>query len=338
MGFYHPSVLVDDVKRHGVKVLPVDVTKSRARCQVEATGPADFGIRLGFAYVRGLGPSARAACDDAVVAGANTSVAAFWKHTLLPRLAMENLIRVGAFDAVAAGRSRRQLLWTLKETEESLPPRKRRRATIAPANQTVIAAAVVTGPPRGSGAVAGNRLGDAPHTPHDPSGDPVPPLVSLPAPPPQLPEMDERTRVNTEYALTEVSTGPHLVSFMRERLDTLGCVPLAKVRDLVDGTRIRVAGLVITRQQPSTARGFRFFTLADEDAHLDLVFRPAVVQRTLEVSRHPLLMVDGRLQVEHGRVNVVVEQVTALTPDGDPIARPGPLPLESGVPGSHDYR
>ena len=132
---------------------------------------------------------------------------------------MENLIRVGAFDAVAAGRSRRQLLWTLKETEESLPPRKRRRATVAPADQSVIAAAVVTGPPRGSGAIAGNRLGDAPHAPHDPSTDPVPPLVSLPAPPPPLPEMDERTRVNTEYALTEVSTGPHLVSFMRERLD-----------------------------------------------------------------------------------------------------------------------
>ncbi len=337
MGFYHPSVLVDDAKRHGVKVLPVDVTRSRARCLVEATGAAGFGIRLGFAYVRGLGPTARAACDDAVVAGANTSVAAFWRHTLLPRVAMENLIRVGAFDAVAGGQSRRQLLWTLKETEESLPPRKRRRATIAPAEQTVIAAAVVTGPPRGSGAVAGNRLGDAPHTPHDPSSDPAPPLVSLPAPPPILPEMDERTRVNTEYAITEVSTGPHLVSFMRERLNALGCVPLAKVRDMVDGTRIRVAGLVITRQQPSTARGFRFFTLADEDANLDLVFRPAVVQRTLEVARHPLLMVDGRLQVELGRVNVVVERVTALTPDGDPIDRPGPVP-ESGFRGSHDYR
>ena len=337
MGFYHPSVLVDDVKRHGVQILPVDVTRSRARCLVEAIGPADFGIRLGFAYVRGLGPSARTACDDAVVAGANTSVVDFWRHTLLPRVAMENLIRVGAFDAVAEGRSRRQLLWTLKENEESLPPRKRRRATIAPADQSVVAAAVVTGPPRGSGAIAGNRLGDVPHTPHDPSTDPVPPLVSLPASPPALPEMDERTRVNTEYALTEVSTG-HLVSFMRGRLESLGCVPLEKVRDLADGMRIRVAGLVITRQQPSTARGFRFFTLADEHAHLDLVFRPPVVQRTLEVSRHPLLMVDGRLQVEHGRVNVLVERVTALTPDGDPIAHPGPAPPDTGFHGSHDYR
>jgi error-prone DNA polymerase len=162
--------------------------------------------------------------------------------------------------------------------------------------------------------------------------------MALPATPPVLPEMDERTRVNTEYALTEVSTGPHLVSFMRARLDALGCIPLGKVRDGADGTRIRVAGLVITRQQPSTARGFRFFTLADEDAHCDLVFRPAVVQRTLEVARHPLLMVDGRLQVEHGRVNVLVEQVTALTPDGDPVARPGIPPDQGGFRGSHDYR
>jgi error-prone DNA polymerase len=340
MGFYHPSVLVDDVKRHGVRVLPVDVTRSRARCLVETNedGKHGFAIRLGFAYVHGLGPTARAACDDAIAAGANTSVSAFWKHTLLPRVAMENLIRVGAFDGVAAGRSRRQLLWELKAIEEGMPPRPRRRATLPAAATTAGAGSVVTGPPRGSGAIAGNRLGDAPHTPRDPSADPVPPLMALPAPPPPLPEMDERTRVNTEYALTEVSTGPHLVSFMRERLNALGCVPLNQVRDRADGTRIRVAGLVITRQQPSTARGFRFFTLADEDAHLDLVFRPPVVQRTLEVARHPLLMVDGRLQVEHGRVNVLVEQVTALTPDGDRIEHPGRPPAGTGYPGSHDYR
>src|ERR1700719_3208004 len=56
MGFYHPSVVVDDTKRHGVRILPLDVTKSRARCGVDAIGPAEFCIRLGFAYVHGLGP------------------------------------------------------------------------------------------------------------------------------------------------------------------------------------------------------------------------------------------------------------------------------------------
>jgi hypothetical protein len=49
-------------------------------------------------------------------------------------------------------------------------------------------------------------------------------------------------------------------------------------------------------------------------------------------------MVDGRLQVEHGRVNVLVEAVTALTPDGNPITRPGPRSPGTGFPGSHDYR
>ena len=237
MGFYHPSVLVDDAKRHGVRVLPVDVTRSRARCLVEAVAPLgglegmgrrsacsdspplrnqalwppaivapdssaagtrhvstshpfpatsdatqQFAIRLGFAYVHGLGPTARAACDDAITAGANTSVADFWRHTLLPRVAMENLIRVGAFDAVADGRSRRQLLWELKEIEEALPPRRRRKAADATvADESAAPATVATGPPRGSGAIDGKRLGDAPHTPRDTSTDPAPPLVALPA-------------------------------------------------------------------------------------------------------------------------------------------------------------
>ena len=291
MGFYHPCVLVEDFKRHGVRVLPVDITRSRARCTVEVVdNPVQpFAIRLGFAYVHGLGPTARAACEDAINDGANTSVAAFWKHTLLSRVAMENLIHVGAFDAVAAGRSRRQLLWELKEVEESLPPR-RRLGRPHPARQ---------GGRRGDRSAARQRRHRrqpprrrAARAARSQHGS-LPPLVALPATPAVLPAMDERTRVNTEYALTEVSTGPHLVSFMRARLDALGCVPLGKVRDGADGTRIRVAGLVITRQQPSTARGFRFFTLADEDAHCDLVFRPAVVQRTLEVARHPLLMVEG---------------------------------------------
>ena len=342
MGFYHPSVLVDDARHHGVRVLPVDVTRSRARCTVEridgspqSAAPTSFAVRLGFAYVRGLGPAARVACDDALVARANGSVAEFWRHTLLTRAAMENLVRVGAFDAVAGGRSRRQLLWELKAVEESLPPRKRRAGGDVPVDAP---AAVQTGPPRGSGALAGRRFGDQRHEPRDPSADPPPPMVELPAPPPDLPQMDERTRVTTEYAISQVSTGPHLVSFIRPQLNALGCIPLARARDMMDGSRIRVAGLVITRQAPVSASGFRFFTLADGDAHLDLVFRPAVATRTREVSRHPLLMIDGTLQVEHGRVNVVVAQVTALDGDGRPIPSGRPPQPSPNTPPSHDFR
>ncbi|HEX6538280.1 MAG TPA: DNA polymerase III subunit alpha [Candidatus Dormibacteraeota bacterium] len=344
MGFYAPGVLVDDARRHGVRVLPVDVTRSRARCTVEKIDDADtrqqqsFAIRLGFAYVRGLGPAARAACDDAVVAGANGSLEEFWRHALLPRTAMENLVKVGAFDSIAGGLHRRQLLWQLKRIEEALPARRRRGTTTHTAQSAARThAQPAVGPPRGSGAVAGARYGDAPHVARDPSQDPPPPLLELPAPPPALQDMDERTRVTTEYALTQVSTGQHLITFIRAQLDALGCMRLALARARPDGSRVRVAGLVITRQAPMSASGFRFFTLTDEDANLDLVFRPDIAQRTRDAARHPLLMVDGLLQVEHGRINVVVQQVTALDRDGRPLPADAPLTTIPS-PRPHNFR
>jgi len=161
-------------------------------------------------------------------------------------------------------------------------------------------------------------------------------VLDVPATPPPLPAMDERTRVLTEYALSEVSTGRHLLSFLRAQLGSLGCRPLATIRDLTDGSRVRVAGLVIARQAPASASGFRFFTLADEDAHLDLIFRPAVVPRTRRVANHhPLLLVEGRLQNERGRVNLVVETVTALDGDGVPL-HDDAAPAVAAPP-SHDF-
>ena len=327
MGFYHPSVLVEDAKRHGVRFLPVDVTRSRARCTLE-----NGEVRLGFNYMKALGPTARIACEEAAMAGA-TSLRDFWRHTLLPRRAMENLVLAGAFDAVERGRHRRELLWELKQVEESLPPR-----TAARREAGAEAPAATRRPPRGRGAVAGSRLGDEAHAVRRLDTDPPPPLLEVPAAAPPLPVMDERTRVLTEYALSEVSTGRHLLSFIREQLTSLGCRPLATIRDLAAGTRVRVAGLVIARQAPASASGFRFFTLADEDAHLDLIFRPDVVARTRRVANHnPLLMVEGRLQNERGRVNVVVEAVTGLDGDGVPLQKDESAPVR-GAPPSHDYR
>ena len=170
MGFYHPSVLVEDAKRHGVRFLPVDVARSRARCTIE-----DGAVRLGFNYMKALGPAARIACEEAALAGA-TSLRDFWRHTLLPRRAMENLVLAGAFDAVEGGRHRRELLWELKQVEESLPPRTAARRTAEAA-----APVVSRRPPRGRGALAGNRLGDGAATARRLEDDPLPPLLEVPS-------------------------------------------------------------------------------------------------------------------------------------------------------------
>ncbi|MGD1033660.1 MAG: DNA polymerase III subunit alpha [Candidatus Dormibacteria bacterium] len=373
MGFYHPSVLVDDGKRHGIRSLPVDVTRSRARCIVERvegdvtplsagearaarpagspaelgggqgvalpsaargaaappcgetgvpTPPAAWGVRLGFNYVARLGPAGRAACEAAVDAGAIGSVGEFWRHTGLSRPAMEQLVRCGAFDRVHPGRPRRELLWELAAAESSLPSRRRPRAAAPPSTSP--------GPPRGRGHVAAAPAGPAP-----PSGL----LLELPAPAPDLPPMTERDRVAADYAVLGVSTGPHLVSLLRPALDALGCTPLAKVGELADGSRVTVAGLVIVRQAPVSAKGFRFFTLADEGAHLDLIFRPEVARRTRAVANaHPLLMVEGALEVSAGRRNLVVAAVTALDGEGRPLRASDPsADPPAWPPTSHDY-
>ncbi|MEA2614405.1 MAG: error-prone polymerase [Chloroflexota bacterium] len=362
MGFYHPSVLVEDGKRHGACTLPVDVGRSRARCTMEWIGdtpppagavaaglapgwrvegdtvrrdPAarpptaaehaavatrrrprhgggglsEWAVRLGFAYVRSLGPEARARCAEAAVAGAG-SVAEFWRRTGLPRPAMENLVMVGAFDGTVPGRPRRALLWELRAAEDGVSRPPRRTAAAASAGPPVSG-----GPPRGRGAIAGQRPGDAPRP--APPELPPPPLLVAPAPAPPLPPMDERERTAAQYRISELSTGPHMVAHLREPLRALGCTPLAEVAGLPDGTRLRVGGLVIARQAPMTAKGFRFFTLADEGGHLDLILRPPVVRRTRSVANfHPLLLVDGRLQSEAGRLNLIVEQVRALDAEG----------------------
>jgi error-prone DNA polymerase len=371
MGFYHPSVLVEDGKRHGVSTLPVDVTRSDARCTLEWIGdtastpsrtptagekaaaqavqaacrdiadpsqqrstlhgrprsPAlggvrsPWAVRLGFNYVRALGPTGRAACADAVRNGHTASIAEFWRATRLPRPAMENLVMLGAFDALAPGRPRRELLWELREAEDALPPRRRGARQPLRLHEIVDQLAQRQGrdrprppaPPRGRGLATPRRA---------PLPEEVQPtLMIIPAPSPEFPELTDRERVDTEYRLSELSTGPHLLSFLRHKLDALGCTPLARVADLPDRSRVRVAGLVIVRQAPSSASGFRFFTLADEGGHLDLVLRPRVYQRVRSVANfHPLLLVDGVLESEAGRLNVLVERVQALDGNGEAIA------------------
>jgi error-prone DNA polymerase len=325
MGFYHPSVLVDDGKRHGIRTLPVDVTRSRARCGVERLeepgSSQAWALRLGFNYVARLGPAGRAACEAAVDAGANGSVGEFWRHTGLTRPAMEQLVRCGAFDRVYPGRPRRELLWELVGVEGSLPPRRPAGSGSRPA--------ATPGPPRGRGHVTAAPLATVP---------PLGPLLDLPAPAPELPPMSERDRVAADYAVLGVSTGPHLVSLLRPSLDALGCVPLARVAELPDGSRITVAGLVIARQAPVSAKGFRFFTLADEGAHLDLIFRPEVARRTRVIANaSPLLLAEGTLEVSSGRCNLLVTSVTALDGDGHPSTAAPRDDLPAWPSASHDF-
>ncbi len=117
MGFWSPAVLVGDARRHGVRVLPVDIERSGERCTLEGKA-----IRLGLNYVKGLGEAGVARILSARRERPFADLADFCRRTGLPRDVVERLILAGAMDAWRV--PRRQLLWqlgTLRYREEALP-------------------------------------------------------------------------------------------------------------------------------------------------------------------------------------------------------------------------
>jgi error-prone DNA polymerase len=106
MGFWSPAVLVGDARRHGVTVLPVDVVRSGATCELEGEI-----IRLGFNYVDGFGEAAIERLLAARQPGPFEHLADLCRRSRLPRRLVERLVRVGAL--AGWGIPRRELLWAL---------------------------------------------------------------------------------------------------------------------------------------------------------------------------------------------------------------------------------
>jgi error-prone DNA polymerase len=106
MGFWSPAVVLNDAKRHGIPILPVDVNHSSAQCGIEADK-----LRIGLTYVKGIGDETAQRIVEAREAGVFRSLQDFCQRTQLPRRKVENLIQAGAFDTWEV--KRRQLLWQL---------------------------------------------------------------------------------------------------------------------------------------------------------------------------------------------------------------------------------
>jgi error-prone DNA polymerase len=110
MGFYAPSTIVDDAKRHGVRVLPVDVSSSPWECTLERREDG-LAVRMGLRYVAGIGERERAALERE--RRPYRDVEDFVRRTRLPVRSLVRLAEAGAFESFAL--SRRDAVWAVKE-------------------------------------------------------------------------------------------------------------------------------------------------------------------------------------------------------------------------------
>jgi DNA polymerase III alpha subunit len=328
MGFYPVEVLVNDSKRHGVAVLPVDMNRSTYKTTTEWVGrpgwaigegddgpgetlpddagierrpapvrsngcviPSDearglwaaesavgWGVRLGLGLVKGIGEEHEALLDAELARGPYRSLADVVERTGLPEETLERLIRVGALDSL--GRPRRELLWQLREVAGATRGRLDGRSTKG-----------------GAFTRAASR----------------PMALRLPATEaPTLPGLTESERIGDAYAVVGLDARRQVVELYRPALDRLGAVPNAALDDRKPG-RVRIGGLVVTRQHPMTAKGTVFLALEDETGMVNVTLWPDTWARLRGiVRRHALLLVDGDLQRESSVVNVIAREVRPL--------------------------
>jgi error-prone DNA polymerase len=271
MGFYAPSTIVEDAKRHGVAVRPLDVLRSDWDCTLEPRrapgGPRDaedghtdawrFGVRMGLRYVKGLGEDDGRRITEARADTRFESLADFARRTSLDAGALVALARAGAFEGL--GVDRREALWQVR--------------ALAKRNGMTLSIEVVEAVPQFDG------------------------LGTL-------------EQIAWDYDASSHSVRGHPLEPLRDQLTAAGLPDAQTVAAMSDGDTVRYAGLVICRQTPGTASGVTFMTLEDETGFVNLVVWPKIFEQNARLAKSAsLLGVTGRLQKQQNVVHIVVQKM-----------------------------
>jgi len=128
-----------------------------------------------------------------------------------------------------------------------------------------------------------------------------------------LPPMTSEERLVADYAGTHLTIGPHPMAMRRGELAMRGVLRASDLAAARNGRRIRVAGTVITRQRPGTAKGFVFLTLEDETGIANIIVRPDLFDRErFTILQESFLLVDGILQTQDGVTSIKAERLHGL--------------------------
>ena len=328
MGFYHPSTLVKDAQRRGLKLRPIDVTKSQYECTIErseqwsvdsgqqscvardqepdsrlltpdssfrppSTNHCPLVVRLGLNYVRGL----RADVARAIVEKRNRapfeSIADLARR--VPSLRRNELVvlsDIGALNAI--GGSSPDQTNSKPETRNSKLKLHRRDAL-----WQVERAARPEGP-----------LLEGIHELDESS-----PLAA----------MTQEERLVADFRGTGLTVGPHPMAYRRAEMNRQNIRSAIELPRLPNGQRVKTAGCVIARQRPGTAHGFVFLSLEDETGIANAIITPDLFEKNrIALVTERFLLVEGILQNIDNVVSVKADRVR-------------PLEVTEAVTSSHDF-
>ena len=276
MGFYNPATLVKDAQRHGLRVRPIDVTRSDWLCTLEKNGE-DLLMRVGLRYVKGL----REETGREIVRQRNLEMF----HSLddlklrvpgLQKSELTALAEIGALNCVGgkSGFHRRDALWQIERVARRPGPLLESCEEKSEALEDI------------SNANAG-------HSP--------------------LLQMTAEDRLVADFRSTGMTVGPHPLAYHRRQLKQEGILSAADLHNVRDGVEVRVAGSVIARQRPGTAKGFVFLSLEDETGISNAIITPQIFRQDhLVIVNQQFLLIEGRLQNQDNVISVKAERIRPL--------------------------
>ena len=319
MGFYAPSQLVQDARRHGVEVRPVSVNHSHWECQLEAVvttehaaehaaKPAAPAVRLGLCLVKGL----RQAVVQQLLQARGTqlfqSLEELARRSALSAADLKLLAAAGALAELTADRN--QAWWAVA----GLPPPNVNiadpaiRAKTAPPSQAKEQAQVraqARTQVRSQGELDFHAPSLAVSAQESPAALASPPVL------PALPVPDEGSNIVADYAHLGLTLGRHPLALLRPRLVRWRYRDAGSLRSLPNGRALQVCGIVTGRQRPDTASGVVFVTLEDESGSINVVvWRELAERQRRALLGSSLLAVAGVLQREGDVIHLLARQLT----------------------------
>ena len=361
MGFYPPDALVHEAQRRGVRLAGPDANRSRVLCHVEtprrgvedrstrgglagervedrstARGglagereatPSPSGepevrggliVRIGLGYVKGV----RKEEMESLVAererdGLYRGIADLASRSGATRDGLERLAWAGALDKLVEG--------VRSDEDAPAPPERADTQSASPIGEALVRAGGAGASSRGrrealwETGVAGTGVR------HEEGTQMALPLETPGAP--RLEPLGGWGEAIADYRSIGMTLGEHPMALMRAGLGP----ELSRSSDLErieDGRTVEVAGMVVARQRPETAKGIVFMLLEDEGGTVNLIVPPPVYERyRAQVRAAPLVRAKGRLERREGTTNVLVSEVRELerTPQPRPPRRRRPI-------------
>jgi error-prone DNA polymerase len=378
MGFYQPFTIIKDAQRHGLKVLPVDVTRSNWECTMESGGDQSPKSKVrspkseaGIPNSKFQIPNLKSQISNLKVQSAKSQIqipdnvcdTGSWivdntnlhsrPHTLNPSLRLGLLcvkgLREEAGRAIVQAREQKPFS-SLDDLHRRAPELRRdelrKLAAVGALNSIQSPKPKVQSPKSESqvnfnkyeGRIAKHTLDfgrgtldkahrrDALWQVERVARDPGPLYEELEetggSP---LQPMTLNERLNADLRGTGITIGRHPMAHQREWLDTMKVTPAGDLKKMRNGIWVKVAGWVIVRQRPGTAKGFVFLSMEDETGIANVIVTPQLFETNrLALVNFPFLLIEGVLQHQDNVVSVKARRIQ-------------PLEMKVESPGSHDF-